>query len=94
LRILPSLTAITGEPCLAKMFVPRLPSLLIATDALPVVTWLLASLVTELSAYLARAATGKCPSTSPVSVPISWLGIPPTSLARRSTDWTYHQAWL
>jgi hypothetical protein len=95
LTIFPSLTAITGEPCLAKMLVPVAPDCeLIVIAAFELLTRCLASLVTELSAYLAGAATGKCPSTRPVSAPISCVGIPPISFARSSTDCTYHHAWL
>jgi hypothetical protein len=51
LTTLPSLTAITGEPCLAKMFVPLAPDCEpIVIAALALLTRLLASLVTELSA--------------------------------------------
>ena len=64
------------------------------TAALDVFTRVLASLTTESSAYLAGAATGKCPSTRPVRAPIIAFGIPPISWARSSTDWTYQPAWL
>ena len=64
------------------------------TAALDPFTRVLASLRTESSAYLAGAATGKCPSTRPVSAPMTPFGIPPMSWARSSTDWTYQPAWL
>ena len=64
------------------------------TAAFEVFTRVLASFRTELSAYLAGAATGKCPSTRPVSAPIIAFGIPPISWARRRTDCTYQPAWL
>ncbi len=95
LRILPSLTAITGDPVRAKIEVPCVPGVEpIAIAALAFLTRALASATTESSAYSAGAATGKYPSTRPVSAPSSWLGIPPISLARRSTDCTYQVAWL
>ena len=43
---------------------------------------------------VARAATGKRPSTSPVSAPINCPGMPPISFARSRTDCTYQPAWL
>ena len=93
--ILPSLTAITGEPFLAKIDVPLALGLeLIAMAALAPLTLFLASLITDESAYLAGAATGKWPWTRPVSAPMSWEGMPPISLARSSTDSTYQPAWL
>ena len=67
---------------------------LTGTAALAVLTRVLASFRTASSAYLAGAATGKWPSTSPVSAPITDFGIPPISWARSSTDWTYQPAWL
>ena len=92
---LPSLTAITGEPGAAKTFVPVTPAFeLIVIAAFEVLTRWVASFVTALSAYFAGAATGKCPSTSPVKAPTRPVGIPPISLARSSTDCTYHHAWL
>jgi len=58
--ILPSLTAITGEPCFANTFVARWPGLeSIVTAAFELLTRCLASFVTEPSAYFAGAATGK-----------------------------------
>src|ERR1700743_3828383 len=93
--ILPSLTAITGEPFLAKIEVPLVLGLeSIAMAALVPLILFLESLTTEESAYLAGAATGKWPSTRPVSAPMSCDGMPPISLARSSTDWTYQPAWL
>ncbi len=62
---LPSLTAITGDPALAKMLVPLAAAVLLAcaelivTAALDPLTRVLAFWTTALSAYLAAAATGK-----------------------------------
>ncbi len=66
----------------------------IAIAALVPLILFLASFTTDESAYLAGAATGKWPWTSPVSAPTSSDGMPPMSLARSSTDWTYQPAWL
>ncbi len=57
--ILPSLTAITGESCLAKIETAWLVSEVIGTAALPDLTCFLASASTLLSAYFDGAATGK-----------------------------------
>ena len=93
--ILPSLTAITGESCLAKTATLLLVlSEATGTAAFAVLTFDLASCRTALSAYLAGAATGKWPCTRPVSASTSLLGRPPMSLARSSTDCTYQTAWL
>ena len=66
----------------------------IGIAALAALTRCLASCSTALSAYFDGAATGKWPSTRPVSAPTSWSGMPPISFARSSTDWTYQPAWL
>src|ERR1700735_3080112 len=94
LMILPSLAAITGDPCLAKIDVAFAESESTGIAAFAEWTRRVASRSTLSSAYVARAATGNRPWASPVSAPMSWLGMPPISFARSSTDWTYQLAWL
>src|ERR1700722_10299887 len=95
LTIRRSLTAITGEPRLAKIDVPFVfGSESIAIAALAPLTLRLANATTESSAYFAAAATGKWPCTKPVNAPINCDGIPPINFARNNTDCTYQPAWL
>ena len=91
----PSLTAITGEPCLAKIDVDLAAgSEDTATAGFPLLTRVLARCSTASSAYFDGAATGKCPSTKPDKAPINPSGIPPINFALNNTDCTYHHAWL
>ncbi len=94
--ILPSWTAMTGEPGLAKMSMPRrLASLSTGIAALrPLATLRFVSASERSSAYVARACTGKWPCVRPVSEPTRSAGRPPMRRARSRTQSTYQSAWL
>ncbi len=94
LTTFPSLTAITGEFCRAKIEVARCEPESIGIAAFAPCTLRVANLSTPSSAYLAFAATGNRPCTNPDNAPTSPEGIPPINFARNNTDCTYQDAWL